>query len=179
LTLAMAITYVNIGVICIALWGLLYYLIYLYSGRVGTWKPIAAFYVAYFVFLTWAIIRADAQSVETGPWQATIQYAHPIAEQPYFAAVIAFLIFPQLIAAAAYFLLAFRVDDAMARYRIVLVSMSIFVWFGLAFIGSAVGWTGLPAWLVTSRLIGLSAALTVFFAYKPPRFIERRLSAAA
>src|SRR6185295_13977394 len=48
-------TYINILTICLALWGLLYYLIYLFTGNRRLLVPLAGFYMTYYILLVYYI----------------------------------------------------------------------------------------------------------------------------
>jgi hypothetical protein len=65
------------------------------------------------------------------------------------------------------------------RYRILLVSWSIIIWFLSAYLASISGLSQQDWWQIASRLIGLGAALTILFAYQPPSWIKRRFGVTA
>jgi hypothetical protein len=168
------VTYANLLVVCVILWALVYYLVYLFTGwRSAIW-PLAAFYVAYFVLLVYYIASSDPSGVEVTRWRVAFEYEEPLSG-PLFQVVVAFLVLPQILGALAYSTLVFRVPDPTSRYRVTLVSWSIIVWFGSAY---AAAWTGIAQndwWQIASRAIGLAAALAILAAYRPPRFLQRRL----
>ena len=173
-----ALTYVNILLICIALWGLLYYLVYLFTGRQRSLIPLAIFYVLYFVLLVYFITASDPARVEITRWTTGLVYAHPITG-PFFSLLLVLLVFPQIVASLAYFTLFFRVREATQRYRVLLVSWCIILWFGSAFVASVAGLSREDWWQIVSRLIGLGAAMGILFAYFPPAIIRRRFGIAS
>ena len=173
-----ALAYVEILLICVALWGLVYYLIYLFTGNQRFLIPVATFYALYYFLLVYVITVSDPSDVEITRWNAQLIYAHPLTG-PLFTVLLALLVFPQILSALAYFTLFFRVREATQRYRILLVSWCIVLWFGSAFVASAAGLSQEDWWQILSRLIGLGAALGIFFAYLPPEIIRRRFGIAS
>ena len=178
LPLFIALTHVNILLICIALWGLLYYLVYLFTGSQRFLVPLTIFYVLYYVLLVYYITASDPARVEITRWTTRLVYADPITG-PFFSLVLVLLVFPQILASLAYFTLFFRVREATQRYRVLLVSWCIILWFGSAFVASVTGLSQEDWWQIVSRLIGLGAALGILFAYFPPGIIRRRFGIAS
>lgn len=172
LPLFIALTYVNVLVVCVALLGLLYYLVYLFTGR-DTVVPLGVFYAAYYVFLLYYLTAAGPTGVEVTRWRAALAYEQPLMG-PLFGVVIALLVFPQLIGALAYLSLFFKVQEATQRYRILVVSLSIVVWFGSALAAAGSGLASNDAWQLASRFIGLGAAVAIYLAYFPPGWVRRR-----
>jgi hypothetical protein len=173
LPLFVTATYINLLVICIALWGLLYYLIYLFTGNSRLLVPLAIFYIIYYVLLLYYITASIPESINVGHWRTTVAYRTP-QTGPFFVILIVFLLLPQIIGGLAYFTLYFRVTEATQKYRILLVSWSIIVWFLSPVAALAGGLAQQDWWQLASRLIGLAAALTILMAYLPPRWLKQR-----
>jgi hypothetical protein len=83
------------------------------------------------------------------------------------------LVFPQIIGSLAYFTLYFRVQTVTQKYRILIVSWSIIIWFLSAFLAGISGLSKYDWWQIVSRLIALSASLAILLAYQPPVWIKR------
>ena len=173
LPLFVTATYINILVICLALWGLLYYLVYLFTGNRRSLLPLAIFYMIYYVLLVYYITASIPGTVSVGRWSATLVYQAPLTG-PFFVLIIVLLLLPQIIGGLAYFTLYFRVPEATQKYRILLVSWSIIIWFLSPLIALAGGVGQQDSWQLTSRFIGLAAALTILMAYLPPRWLKQR-----
>jgi hypothetical protein len=162
-----ALSILSIPLLCLALWGLLHYLIVLLSGTRRWGVPLGVLYALLAGYFFWLTGKADYTSVHLGRWTATLE------PQPMFGgwaiALLVFLIIgPQMLAALVYFGLVFRVDDPATRKRILLVSLSILVWFGAAIVISLLQEPGKPASdaaELTTRLLGLAAACAVLYAY--------------
>jgi hypothetical protein len=173
LALYATITHVNIFAICIALWGLLYYLLYLFTGKRGTLIPVSIFYVLFYAWLVYILAVRTPTGLEVDGWNVRLTYATEI-QGPVITAFALLLILPPVLGAAGYARLFFKVDDPTQRYRIGLVSFTILAWFGtilLVFflqVGSGVWWQ------IASRLIGLAAAYLIYAAYRPPAWVRTR-----
>lgn len=157
----------------IALWGLLYYLLYIFTGRSSLLWPTTAFYLAYYVGVVYLIAVAEPTGVVVGAWTVTLQYANeptPVAA----SLVVLLLLVPILGGAIGYARLYFHAEGATQRYRIGLVSVTILVWFGSALVVQLLGNSGDDWWRVVNRLIGLAAAGLVYAAYRPPAWVRAR-----
>ena len=175
LPLFITITIMNLLSTCVALYGLMYYLLYLFTGNRKLIGPLSVFYIAYYAFLVYYIQASEPMSVNVGRWNATLAYQNQI-QGPLFLIALSLLVFPQIIGSLAYFTLYFRVQTATQKYRILLVSWSILIWFLSAFLASISGLSQYDWWQVVSRLIGLGASLAIMLAYQPPLWIKRYFS---
>jgi hypothetical protein len=173
LTLFATASYINILVLCIALWGLLYYLIYLFTGNTRSLVPLTIFYMIYYVFLVYYITASAPSNVEISRWDTTLAYRNTLTG-PLFVILVVLLLLPQIIGGFAYFTIYFRVSDVTQRYRVLLVSWSIIVWFLSPLFALAGGLSEHDWWQLASRLIGLGAAATILMAYLPPRWVKER-----
>ena len=156
--------------LCVSLWGLVYYLLFLFTNKRGLHWPLGVAYLVFFFWVVYLILSADLQGLKVGRWTIEPVYAHPLEESPQFQVLIAALIGPEFLGALAYLSLYFRVHDPLQRRRVLLVGLSILFWFGSAWAASLVRLEMLvrgldDTWQVVSRLIGLAAAATVYYAY--------------
>ena len=173
LPLFVTATYINLLIICLALCGLLYYLIYLFTGNSRSLILLAIFYLIYYVLLVYYITASTPGDVRVGRWNTTLVFHSPLTG-PFFVIILVLLLLPQIIGGLAYFTLYFRVSDLTQKYRVLLVSWSIIVWFISPLIAQAGGLAQQDWWQLTSRCIGLAAALTILMAYLPPRWLKQR-----
>lgn len=150
--------------VCIALWGLLHYLLVLITGWRGLAWPLGILYAALAVYLAWDIQSANPDHVALGNWTATLQPATP-PQGAELVLLLALVVGPQFLAAIAYLTLYFRVDDRMAKRRILIVSLSIIIWFGSAILVAVGGGGQSDRWQLASRLLGLAAAAAILYAY--------------
>lgn len=181
LPLHVALALVNLVPLTVGLWGLLYYLLYIYTGRASLLRPLTVAYLLLFVWYVYLVVSLGPTGVDVGTWQVELHYARADdLDGPLGFLAIATLLVPILVAAALYGTLYFRTHDAETRYRIATVSSAFLVWFGSAAVAPFVRVGDAPladaaAWPLVSRLIGLGAALLVLAAYRPPRVVRERL----
>jgi len=171
--LFLVLTYLNVGLICVALCGLLYYLLYLYTGLRNILAPLAVFYLAYFVLLLLFLQYSHASGVDLKDWQVALHYDR----QPggvFLALVIGLLLLPQLLGGLAYLTLYFKARGPTQRYRIALVSLAILVWFGSPLLGLGAGVSNNVSWQLLTRFVSLAAAITILLAYYPPGWVQRK-----
>lgn len=171
-------TYLAIGGICLALWGLLYYLVYLFTGQTA-WLPIlSVFYVFVYVYVLYWVQVQIPNGIQVTEWSVQLSYAKPDTGILSFV-ILLVIVVPQILAGLAYFTLFFRVRERAQRYRIALVSWSIVGWFGSSVIAAFLpeAFRESDGWQVLQRLIGLTAAALIVMAYKPPAGIQRWLAA--
>jgi hypothetical protein len=173
LPLFTTITLLNLLATCIALFSLMFYLVYLFTGNRNFLAPLAIFYILYFALLIYYIQVRDPIDVTVERWKTALVYQNQTSG-PFFVLILLLLVFPQIIGSLAYFMLYFRVKLASQKYRILLVSWSIIIWFLSAFLASITSFGQSDLWQILSRLIGLAAAFAILLAYQPPVWIKQR-----
>jgi hypothetical protein len=163
-------------VIAAMFWGLMSYLLFLYTGKRIVFRLTTLAYVAQLVplLLAVAILRPVGAYMEG--WIPMIAYANPAGSALDGIASLTFII-PPLIASWMYLSLFRRVEDAAARWRIGLVGGSIGLWFLLAVVGRFLDLLPGDTGAVIGRAIAISAALIVLAAYEPPAWAQRRYGA--
>ncbi len=174
LSLFLTFTQFNVLAICIALFSLVYYILYLFTGNHKTLAPLTILYIAYYVILMYYVNSSVPTGVSVGRWSAGLSYEQQ-STGPLVTLIVILLIFPQVIAGIAYFTLYFRVKEVTQKYRVAVVSGSIIIWFLSAFIASISGLSQFDWWQILSRLIGLGATLAILMAYRPIPWIKQRL----
>lgn len=163
-------------VIPVMFWGLLYYMVYLFTGRSFWLRPLTALYVAQGIALFLAIAYLRPVSIVSKGWFPVIQYAHESGA--IFDAFVGFVfIIPAFLATAAYATLFFRIRSPAKRIRVGLVGGGIFLWIATVIALGAIPGDSDPAHIL-NRLIALLAATSVLIAYEPPRWLRKRLGVA-
>lgn len=173
LPLFVTATHLNIQIICIALLGLLYYLIYLYTGKRNSLAWLAIFYIVFYILLLYFINASSPDGVAIERWNAGIAYNNA-PTGTFIILLVTLLVLPPVIGGFAYFMLYFRVTEITQKYRIFLVSWSIILWFLSPVVALAGGLSQQDWWEFVSRLIGLAAAATILTAYLPPHWLKHR-----
>jgi hypothetical protein len=167
------VTLVLLGLF-IALWGLQFYLVYLYTGSRRSFVPLGIFYGVLFVG-TLALLEylGSPERIVDNGW--ALEREPEVQLGPAFGLGFSLLIIgPQLVAAIAYARLFFKTRDPTQRYRIALITGSIIVWFGSGIVASGAQVSDELSYQLFSRLVGIAGALVIFMAYKPPAWVRRR-----
>ena len=173
--LALFLTFTQIDVLatCLALFGLVYYLLYLFTGSRRVLAPVMVFYICYYILLVYYYNWCTPSGVTVGRWSVGLVYERPQAG-PFFLVMLSLLLLPQIVGSMAYFSLFYRVKDVTQKYRVALVSWSIIVAFLSSLLASIAGVAEADWWQVASRLIGLAATLLILSAYQPAKWIKTR-----
>lgn len=173
-----AIIYLNVIVLCLSLWSLLSHLAYVRRGPPAIRAWIVGLYVAYYFLLTYHITAGDPQGAAVAEWRTTLVSNNPSVPLRQLLTLL-FLVLPQLVGAIMYFALLFRVADRSSRFRILLVSLSIVAWTASILMVAMPGFDESPGLQVSSRFVGILAALMGLIAYFPPHWLRRRLGVQA
>lgn len=161
-------------VIFLALWGLQFYLVFLYTGSRRSFLMLGAFYGLMFV-ATLALIEyvGPPERITDNGWQLRTE---PRADfgLAFSLGFAILLVGPALATAIAYARLYRKTDDRTQKYRIAMVTGAIIVWFGSSLVGSAAQLTTSLWWQLFSRIVGVAGAIVILMAYKPPRAVRER-----
>jgi MFS family permease len=152
---------------------LFYYLIFLFTGNSRWLKPLVALYTIFYILIIYIVTASHPVDVILEPWSTPLDYEFPPAG-PFVISLLVLLLASQLLGGLAYFTLYFQVPDVTQKYRILLVSWSIIIWFLSPFVGVALGLAEQDWWQLASRFLGLAAALTILMAYQPPQWLKQR-----
>ena len=167
-----------------AIAGLVYYLLYLYTGRQGVMWFVIPYFVVMIVWLQYLLTMADISGWGVPPDGGPKTFLGPDGDRletdPAQGLLFGLLVgVPPLLSAIAFFLLYFKTDQPEQKYRIAMVAGALTMWFGSSLVGTITGLSNDPstqqAWRLASGLVGLFASLAVYVAYKPPAWIRRRI----
>lgn len=172
LPIVLTLYYLEILLLCAALWGLVGYLIRLYTGRAYL-APLTALYAVLYVLLLYFITASGPNMLTVQMGTVGLQYATPVGG-PILGVLVVILLLPEFLGAILYFTLFFRTRDPTARYRIALVSWGLIAWFviGILNVGGRLG--GGPLAEGLQGALEIFAALVVLSAYYPPSIVRRR-----
>jgi hypothetical protein len=173
LALVVTLYYIDILAACAALWGLVGYLIHLYSGRAYL-VPLTGLYALLYVLLVYYTTASapDAVTVTLG----TVGFRDAtMVGGPILGLLVVILVIPEFLGAILYFTLFFRTRDRTARYRIALVSWGLLAYFGIGLLGVAARLGGSLGAVTLGAVLGVVPVLVIFIAYYPPQFVRDRL----
>ncbi|MGC2289003.1 MAG: hypothetical protein WA688_04010 [Thermoplasmata archaeon] len=173
LPLVVTLYYVEILLLCAVLWGLVGYLVHLYTGR-SFLAPLTALYALLYVLLVYFITASGPDAVTVTLGAVGVRYATPVGG-PILGLLVLILIVPEFLGAFLYFTLFFRTQDRTARYRIALVSWGLVAFFGVGSVGVATRLGGGLGAVTLGAVLGIVPALVILVAYYPPRLVRERL----
>jgi hypothetical protein len=173
LPLIVTLYYVEILVLCAALWGLVGYLIHLYTGKAHL-VPLTGLYALLYVLLVYYITSSGPDAVTVTLGAVGFHYA-TVVGGPVLGLLAIILVVPEFLGAVLYFTLFFRTHDRTAQYRIALVSWGLLAFFGLDFVDLAARLGGSLAAVTLGTVLGIVPVLVIFIAYYPPRLVRDRL----
>jgi hypothetical protein len=164
LALALAFWNTRIALALVSFAGLVYYLLYVYTGRAGLRGPVILLYTIAFLLMQAWIGLAQPVGATVEGWRVGLAFVHEPRGLLYTSVVVLFFV-PPLLAALAYaYIMRFTRSPAQAR-RVRLVSLSLFVYFAgltLGYLNSTWYWWGL-----VENLLGIGAAAGVILALWP------------
>lgn len=178
LDLPMAVAYVNLLLvdICIAVWGLLGFLLYVYNGTNRWLLPLACFYGVFAAGLVWMIAWLEPVGFKA---DGSMEFARQLGGVSSIAVGLMISV-PIFAAAIAYLSLVFRIRERAPRYRIALVGGVFAVRFGWSILASVLGLARRfpdALWLrVINDAMPLLVPLVVILAYRPPSWIRAKLA---
>ncbi|MCW5838958.1 MAG: hypothetical protein KIT29_03505 [Anaerolineales bacterium] len=161
----------------VALWGLISYLLYVFRGDWRHSRWVAAFYIAFGLYLLYTVVAFVPTAATLTTWQVLIEYQR--TPGPLYPVGLLLLFgLPPILASLAFLRIFFSLRERSARYRAVMVTLGIFLQFAVPFIMPIILYLfgiltpKLPWWPLTYRLVGLLGLLLLYFAYSPPRFVQ-------
>jgi hypothetical protein len=174
------IAYIYIVLIMLAMSLLVNYLAFIYLGEGKALRTekivVSVYYGALTVYLLYITYIRSPSAVLSDFAGARINYETQLDQiMPGLALLTTALVYvPQFIVLGLLFKLRSKLTEPTQRYRILLVALSITIWFIYGFIISAAEITGSAATHFFGRLVALAAALIVLCAYFPLKFIQKK-----
>lgn len=161
--------YLGYVAIAAGLWGLTYYVLFLWTGRAALRWPLAALFTLLVISLIGILAANRPIGVDVERWLVLLRFETPV-RGPFYTATLAGFALPPILASIGYLSLWRRATTRHQRYRIALVSLSIILYLGSGLVVRL----GTNDWLmfVNLTVVGLGTAFAVLFAYHPPRAIH-------
>ncbi|MHB8605185.1 MAG: hypothetical protein ACYDCK_07980 [Thermoplasmatota archaeon] len=175
-TIHLALLYAVSVPVAAALWGLFFYLAYIYTGRRALLAPITAAYVLFLLFEIYYFTTLGPYEVRARTWDVTAVSTKTSAGP--LSAVFGILLgVPVVAAAIAYARLVSRAPSAEQRFRVRAVSSAFGLWFGAMLLGFMLGLQDRDDFTLVYELPGLVAGFVVLIAFHPPVWLKRKLAA--
>ena len=160
-----------------AIGALLYYFVYLFTGKRETWKIIAATYAVYFIGFLYYLAAADPIGVKPSDLGGQeIEYAHDLGETLFGQIMGILLLLPIIFGAIGYVSLIRKVPSRSGKFRIGAVAGAFIFWFGSSFLaGQIFDVSQEDWWRPVSTSISLIASAMVYVAFAPPAWLAQKL----
>lgn len=192
----MALIQILLIVVFAAIAGLVYYLLYLYTGKKWVLGAVIVYFAIMIVWLEYILLAANIAGwgvpIHCGPEEARTLCpdgtqsnfltadGEAIETDPLQSLIFGLLVaVPPLLSAVAFFLLYFKTNMLEQKYRIAMISAALVLWFGSSLVGTVTGISSdestQRAWQLANGTVALCASIAVYIAYKPPAWIRRRL----
>ncbi|HWH09186.1 MAG TPA: hypothetical protein VNX21_08300, partial [Candidatus Thermoplasmatota archaeon] len=166
LPLAFAVWNTRIVLALTSFAGLVYYLLYVYTGRPTSRSALIVFYALAFLLMQVWLMGARPTGTDVQGWRVDLTFEDP-EKTPLYGLVVVMFFVPPLVAAAAYLVFMRLATGAAQRRRVRLLSASLVVYFAgltLGYLNSGWAWWGLM-----ENVLGLAAAAGAIAAFRPPR----------
>lgn len=161
-----AFHYMQMISLCIGLWGLVYYVAFIFTGNRAFLTPLAVVFSLYYAALLFFVTLGRPADVVVEAWRSGVEYAQPLLSD---LSASFLLVLPPVIAVGTYLILYFQSTARLARYRIALISMSTLAWSASLVVREADVLAATPA------LLALGSAWVLQWAYDPPAWVSRRI----
>lgn len=174
LPLAFAVWNTRIAVALASFAGLVYYLLYVYTGRRRLFWSTLLFYVATFLAMQVWLMQSVPTATDVSHWRVDLEFERT-EKSPLYTLVVLMFFVPPLVASVAYAMVVRMAQTPLQRHRVRLMSGSL----GVYFLGLTLGYlnSGWHWWGLIENLLGIGAALVAMLALRPPRRFRERLEA--
>lgn len=164
---------INFALLAVGLGCLLYYLLFLFTGKRRILYPVAVTYILYYFVLTYTLINGQPTIIHEGTWRISHEGTRA-ASGPLQLLNLVLLAVPQTVGALMLLAVRGRSQDPTLRYRLALVPLALVAWtIGIVLVGLP-GFYDSAAMQFSSRAIGALAALITLAAYEPFSWVRRR-----
>lgn len=156
----LALHYARLIALCLAIWGLTYYVAFVFTGATKLKAPIAVGVSLYYAILLFLLTLARPAGFALEPLPH-VELADPLVDAPLLAAL---LVIPAIFAGGTFLALWSKTSEMSQRARVVLVAGATQAWFGATFLREAR--VDVP---MVPLALALLAALAALWAYSPAK----------
>lgn len=172
--LALHVTYVYVQrlLLALSLIGLMYYLVYLQTGR-GRLVLLTVVYGLWWASQIFAVTVGVPSDVGVYRWRTDLVYS--VERPPALELLQLFIVLPPVVGSLALLRVYRRVGTRTQRFRIGVLAAGFTVWWIVAILAGNRATFDSDLIQATNRAIGVIVALAVLVAYETPAWMRRRL----
>ncbi|MHB8586859.1 MAG: hypothetical protein ACYDDF_13610 [Thermoplasmatota archaeon] len=160
-----ALTFAALASIGVMLWGIVSYILFLFTGKMSVVRAVTIFYVVQVLLAAGLIAYLQPTGAAVVGWGGQVTYAIP--PPPWAALFVAlFFLLPPILCAVAYGTLFFRTKEKPQRRRIAFVSGGITAWFLGSLLATASG-SNTDMAVILGLVLSLACMFAVARAYTP------------
>lgn len=156
----------------LALFSLSHYFAYLFIGPNKLWVPLAVIYGLSAMALLYMINYQQPIGLSVEGGQISVVYGDQLPTFSVARRLAVVMFVPPLLGLLGYLSLYKRVPTTIQRYRVVIISITIFLVFLNIFISQIFDLEGIMMVKVTSRLLGVIAATFLLLTYQTPNLFQ-------
>jgi hypothetical protein len=161
---------------CISAAGLLYYVLYLLTGRAWVAMPVLSYYLVMIPALRYPVEVARPIGYTVADWNVNLVYEGSLTG-PTYTLALALTAVPLMASMLAYAALVLRVREPALRYRVACTAAAFILWVGIEVVVWSAGLASTGTGEITRRLVGLLVTLVVGIGYYPPLAARERWGA--
>ncbi len=158
----------------IAVWGLGYYVLYLWTGSSKWAIPVGIFAALHAFYFLFAFELRDPSGVTLGDWAPRLVLAEPGGMLLGSLGIVFFFLPPMLLAIGLLALVG-RLDSRTRRFRVVSVAVVILVWHATQLVQANPATSGDSPVFAILSLANVATALLAYTTYYPPSLFRDRL----
>jgi hypothetical protein len=158
--------------LAVSMIGLMYYIVYLVSGR-RILLPLAILYLCFWLMQIYVVFLGSPDGIDVYRWRTDLHYT---ATTPSIFSLIdlVVIVLPPVIGAALLLRLYKRVETPTQRFRIVAVSVGFIAWWLVAVLAGQRSVFDNDALQALNRIVGAAVGLLILLAYEPTGWMQRR-----
>lgn len=166
--------YAWVFILAASMWGLLTYLLYLYTGSYRGEITLAIFYGAWAAVAIWQTALAGPTFRPT-QLATLVEYRVPL---PAWVQALFFLTLyvPQLAGIGLYLRMGRAATGGEARFRVRATGWGLLVWLGANLVAGIANVVPSDEWQVAKRILGVTVATLILVSYRPTYEMRRQLS---
>lgn len=172
-----ALLFVRALPLTVALFGLMHYLVYIFTGKNAT-RSLVVLYSGFLALNLWFFNQLAPFQLESSAWDVHVT-GRDASFGPAGALFGLALAGPVLVALGGYAALARRAQGRSQRYRVGLTSLALFSWFAPVLLAFLLGWTTKPWWPLLYQVPGVFASVLILMAFRPPARVRSMLGVRA